>query len=311
MQKSIHELERQMGQMAVSQTIRPHGALPSNIEKNLKEQLLAVSLRNGRQLEEVTPKKKKVNAEMILAKRAETEQKIIDNVVEQSEVHINIPLVEFLQEVLKYAKYIKDIDVNKRRVIDIETVPLIEECISRVRSKIPSKQKNWGNFTISITIDNIEVGLILCDLSTSINLMPTSVFQKLGLGDPRLITVTLQLAYRSLACPVGIIEDHLMKVAPYILPVDFIILDYGADKNVSLIMGEILSYYPLEIALVYGEDLMENETVKECLHILDTSCAYVHANKTFEYWERIKSWKKPKPFIKEAPVEHMLRGIER
>ncbi|XP_059314814.1 uncharacterized protein LOC132065431 [Lycium ferocissimum] len=248
--------------MVVSQTIRPHGALPSNIKKNSKEQLHAVSMRNGRQLEEVTPKNKKVNAELILAKRTETEQKITNNVAEQLElvVHINIPLVELLQEVLKYAKYIKDVDANKRCVIDIETVALIEEFSCRVRSKIPPKLKNWGSFTISIAIDNMEVGLALCDLGASINLMPTSVFQKLGLGDPRPITVTSQLAYRSPAYPVGIIED-VEKLDNFL---DFRDL--------------------LEIELVYDEDLMENEAVEECLHILDTSCAY---------------------------VEHVLRGIKR
>ncbi|XP_059301779.1 uncharacterized protein LOC132053683 [Lycium ferocissimum] len=197
--------------MAVSQTVRPQGALPSNTEKNMKEQLHAVSLRNGRQLEEVPPRKKKV--------------------------HINIPLVELLQEVPKYAKYIKDVVANKRRLIKFETVTLTKEFNSRVKSKILLKLKDSSGFTISITIGNIEVGLALCYLGASINLMPISVFQTLGLGEPRPTTVTLQLEDRSLAYPDGIIEDVLMKVSPFILSVDFIILDYEADKNVPLIMG--------------------------------------------------------------------------
>ncbi|XP_060177734.1 uncharacterized protein LOC132607657 [Lycium barbarum] len=68
MQKSIHELVHQMGQIANMQNVRPQGALPSDIEKNPKE-CNAVALRNGRELQEVPPKKKNVaEAELTPAK---------------------------------------------------------------------------------------------------------------------------------------------------------------------------------------------------------------------------------------------------
>ncbi|XP_059284758.1 ervatamin-B-like [Lycium ferocissimum] len=116
---------------------------------------------------------------------------------EDPEVHINIPLVELLQEVVKYAKYIKDVVANRMRWIEFEITVALTEKSSRVRSKIPPKLKDPGSFTISITIDNIEVGLALCDL---------------GLGESRPTTITLQLADRSLAYPDGIIEDVLVKI---------------------------------------------------------------------------------------------------
>ncbi|XP_060202541.1 uncharacterized protein LOC132630965 [Lycium barbarum] len=211
---------------------------------------------------------KKVDAKLIPAQRTKAE-KSLEKVMQQSEsvvtrpplpfpqclqkqkvdaackkfldilkhVHINIPLVELLQEVSKYAKYIKDVVANKRHWTEFETVALTEECSSIARSKIPLKLKDPGSFTISITIGNNEVGLALCDLGASINLMPTPVFRTLALGEPRPIIVTLQLADRSLAYLDCIIEDVLVKVGPFILPVDFIILDYEADKNVPLIIG--------------------------------------------------------------------------
>ncbi|XP_059292213.1 uncharacterized protein LOC132045653 [Lycium ferocissimum] len=353
--------------MAIAQNVRPQGALPSATDKNLRD-CKAVTLRNGRELEEVPPKNnKKVDVELIPAQRTEAE-KSPEKVLQQPErvvtrppppfpqrfqkqkinatckkfleilkqVHINISLVELLQKVLKYAKYIKDVVANKRHWTEFETVALTEECSSRVRSKILPMLKDPGSFTVSITIGNIKVGLALCDLGASINLMPNSVFRILGWGEPWPTTVTLQLADRSLAYPDGIIEDVLVKVGPFILPVDFIILDYEADKNVPLIMGRgflatvdavirvrngkmsitvdgqeasfdvfkatrLPPYYeelkmitvvepklmnarldhfltsgdPLEIALVYGEDLVDDENVKECLYILDTSCAYL------------------------------------
>ena len=51
---SIHNLEVQMGQLANSLAIRNQGALPSNTEKNPKEQLKAITLRSGTEIQ--TPK---------------------------------------------------------------------------------------------------------------------------------------------------------------------------------------------------------------------------------------------------------------
>ena len=65
--------------------------------------------------------------------------------------------------------------------------------------------------------------------------MPLSVFKQLGVGECRPTTVSLQLADRSHAYPEGKIEDVL--VDKFIFPVDFIVLDFEADKEVPIILG--------------------------------------------------------------------------
>ncbi|XP_019248845.1 PREDICTED: uncharacterized protein LOC109228121 [Nicotiana attenuata] len=236
----FRDLERQMGQLTSAQNTRPAGALPSDTEANPKASLNVVSLRNGRQLEEVQSKKRKhmtfnekpATIESTSEKSKESEKLVEEAVAEQlpplvarppppfpqrlhkvkdiaaykkfldilKQVRINIPLVDILQEVPKYAKYIKDIVANKRRMTEFETVALTEE------------------FRRS-----------LCDLGASVNLMPLSVFRVLGLGEPRPTTVILQLADRSLSHPEGVTKDVLVQVGSFIFPVDFIILDYELD----------------------------------------------------------------------------------
>ena len=44
---SIHNLEIQVGQLANSLSVRNQGSLPSNTEKNPKEQLKLITLRSG------------------------------------------------------------------------------------------------------------------------------------------------------------------------------------------------------------------------------------------------------------------------
>ena len=66
--------------------------------------------------------------------------------------------------------------------------------------------------------------------------MSLSIFRRLGLGEARSTTVTLQLADRSLKHPRGVIEDVLVKVDKFIFPADFIVLDME-DKEIPIILG--------------------------------------------------------------------------
>ncbi|XP_062086335.1 uncharacterized protein LOC133792444 [Humulus lupulus] len=153
------------------------------------------------------------------------------------DLHINIPLVEALEKMPNYVKFLKDILTRKRRLGEFETVALTEGCSAMLKSKMPPKLKDPGSFTIPCSIGGRDVGRALCDLGASINLMPMSVFKKLGIGEARPTTVTLQLADRSMAHPEGKIEDVLVQVDKFIFPTDFIILDYEADRDVPIILG--------------------------------------------------------------------------
>ena len=145
-------------------------------------------------------------------------------------LHINIPFVDALEQMPNYVKFMKDILPRKKRLSDFETVNLTEECNAILQRKLPQKLKDLGSFTIPCKIENSIFERALCDLGTSINLMPLSIFRRLGLGEARPTTVTLQLADRSLKHPWGVIEDVLVKVDKFIFPADFIVLNMEEDK---------------------------------------------------------------------------------
>ena len=67
--------------------------------------------------------------------------------------------------------------------------------------------------------------------------MPLSIFRRLGLGEARPTTVTLQLADRLLKHPQRVIEDVLVKVDKFIFPSDFIVLEMEEEKEISIILG--------------------------------------------------------------------------
>ncbi|XP_062114361.1 uncharacterized protein LOC133825439 [Humulus lupulus] len=100
-----------------------------------------------------------------------------------------------------YVKFMKEILSNKRKMGDYETVALTEECSAILQRKFPQNLRDPGSFIIPCTIGEFECKHALCDLGASINLMPLSVFRRLGLGEARPTTVTLQLVDRSMKHP--------------------------------------------------------------------------------------------------------------
>jgi len=249
---------------------RPQGSLPTQTEPNPKEKnehCKVVTLRSGKELNlennqnvQAPEKKKEVPTEGSTS----TNHNKGKEKVEQEEVsvpfphrlnnehndkqfsrflemfrklHINIPFAEAIAQMPKYAKFLKDIISNKKKLEGFETVKLNEECSAIVLKKLPPKLKDPGSFTIPCTIGNSYFEKALCDLGASINLTPLSVFRKLGLKEPQPTNISLQLADRSIAHPRGVVEDVLVKVDKFIFPVDFIVLDMEEDQEVPIILG--------------------------------------------------------------------------
>ncbi|XP_074336854.1 uncharacterized protein LOC141674026 [Apium graveolens] len=127
-----------------------------------------------------------------------------------------------------YAKFMKGLS-RKLKLEELETVTLTEECGVILQQKLPPKLKDPGSLTIPCTIGNFSFDKCLCDLGSSINLMPLSILKKLGLPDPKPVNMSLQLVDRSITYPRGVVEDVLVKVDKLIFPADFVILDFEED----------------------------------------------------------------------------------
>ena len=136
-----------------------------------------------------------------------------------------------------YVMFLKDVISRKGRLDNYETVALTEEASALLQKKLPPKLKDPGSFSIPCTIGTSLCERALCDLGASINLMPYSVYKKLGLDDVKPTMVSLQLVDRSIKHPRGIVEDVLVKVDKFIFPADFVVLDMEEDQDLPLILG--------------------------------------------------------------------------
>ncbi|XP_050222481.1 uncharacterized protein LOC126672571 [Mercurialis annua] len=109
----------------------------------------------------------------------------------------------------QYAKFLKDIIMNKRSWEKNDTIFLMESCSTIRQSDMPTKLKDPGSFSISCNIGNMNSFNCLCDLGASINLMPLFLFRSLFCDQPvKPTSMALQLVDHSLKKSYGLVHEY-------------------------------------------------------------------------------------------------------
>ncbi|RDX72197.1 hypothetical protein CR513_48343, partial [Mucuna pruriens] len=161
-------------------------------------------------------------------------------------VEINIPLLDAIKQIPKYAKFLKELCVHKRKMmkgsIEIGGVVLTltrNENFTEGAQTLPKTCRDLGIFSVPCTIGKCTFADAMLDLGASINVMPTSIYKALNFGDLEPTGMTIQLANRNIVQPLGILEDVLVEVNELIFPADFYVLDMEDEtsrKESTLIM---------------------------------------------------------------------------
>ncbi|KAM1912167.1 hypothetical protein ACFX14_000257 [Malus domestica] len=156
------------------------------------------------------------------AKNEEEEQDVLETF---RKVHVNIPLLDAIKQIPKYAKFLKKLCTTRKRIREKEVVHVSENVSAMLQRKLPPKCKDPGSFTIPCVIGNTRFDHAMLDLGASINVMPFSIYASMNLGKLKNDGVIIQLADRSNAYPKGVLEDVLVQVDHLIFPADFYVLD--------------------------------------------------------------------------------------
>ncbi|CAN6687824.1 unnamed protein product [Malus baccata var. baccata] len=241
--KRVNQMEKQIGQIAefVGQ-FREQGKLPSSTVMNPKgrfESVKAIMLRSGKEVgnESDTPKSAQKRMKSYKTRRgalAHLRKGFMQSNKDESEkdilktfrkVQVNIPLLEAIKQVPKYAKFLKTLCTTKTRMSNKEVVKVRENVSAVLQRKLPTKCKDPGSFTIPCVIGNTLFENAMLDLGASINVMPYSIYASMNLGELKKDGVIIQLADRSNAYPKGVLKDVLMQVNHLIFPTNFYVLD--------------------------------------------------------------------------------------
>ncbi|XP_041995571.1 uncharacterized protein LOC121745654 [Salvia splendens] len=153
-------------------------------------------------------------------------------------VNVDVSLVDLFTNFPKFSKFFKDMMANKEKLQDEGIVALSMNCSQLISGMMPMKKRDPGSCVIPCEIGNTIFTKCLLDQGSGISLMALKTARAIGL-EKRMepIDIALQLADHSIVKPTGIVEDVLVKVDKFIIPVDFIVLDMPEDKEVPILFG--------------------------------------------------------------------------
>nr|GEX30299.1 hypothetical protein [Tanacetum cinerariifolium] len=248
------------------------GSLPSNIIANSKGELKAITTRSGLVIDgpTVPTPPQSINPEVderveetftnpdlaeytikvppLPVQKYKPPSQIEFVVYKRDPLHLNIPypsrmLKQKQQEKDEYQKMLKALLCNKEKLQELENTPLNENCSAVILKKLPEKLRDPGKFLIPCGFSELKCKA-LADFGASINLMPLSVWKKLGL--PKLIPtrMTLKLANRAICTPARIARDVFVSTARALIDIygEVMILHDG-DERLTLNMRHDTSSY--------------------------------------------------------------------
>ncbi|GJZ65156.1 reverse transcriptase domain-containing protein [Tanacetum coccineum] len=106
-------------------------------------------------------------------------------------LHFELSFADALVHMPKFAPMFKKMLNNKDKLIELTKTPLNENCSAVVLKKLSEKLGDPGQFLIPCDFLEFDNCLALADLGASINLMPLSIWKKLGLSglnDTKMVT---------------------------------------------------------------------------------------------------------------------------
>ncbi|XP_042044387.1 uncharacterized protein LOC121790178 [Salvia splendens] len=153
-------------------------------------------------------------------------------------VNVDVSLVDLFLHFPKFSKFFKDLIAKKEKIQDDGVVILSAFCSQFVKGKMPAKRRDPGSCVIPCEMGDKKFPKCLLDQGSGISLMALKTARSIGL-EARIepIDIDLQLADHSIVKPKGIIEDVLVKVDRFVLPVDFIVLEMEEDKDMPILFG--------------------------------------------------------------------------
>ncbi|XP_052479599.1 uncharacterized protein LOC128034799 [Gossypium raimondii] len=220
------------------------GKLPSQIEPNPRQNAnnlgQEIAQKKPEKEEQVRPKPPLPKIQPLFlerfnqCRRGKEDKKILETF---RNVEINIPLLDAIKQIPRYAKFLKELCTNKKKLTGNEKVNIVENVSAVLQRKMPAKCKDRGMFAIPCKIGHLGIKKAICDLGASINVMPSIVH------------------------PERVLEDVMVKVNELIFPADFYVIKMEEDStpgSSDLLLGRpFLSTANTKIEVRSGTLMME------------------------------------------------------
>ncbi|XP_057747148.1 uncharacterized protein LOC130966372 [Arachis stenosperma] len=147
-------------------------------------------------------------------------------------VKVTIPLLDAIQQIPKYAKFLKDLCTHKNRLGELETLSL-GSSISSLIEPIPKQYGDPGPCLVSCRIGGYTFHDCMCDLGACVSIMPLSIYVRLNLAPLKKSAARFALADKRVITVMGIAEDVLVAIKDLVFTIDFYILEMPPTESRS------------------------------------------------------------------------------
>ncbi|XP_009625662.1 uncharacterized protein [Nicotiana tomentosiformis] len=243
---AIRNLERQVAQIASLLSEKTPRTLPADTERNLKETINAVSLRNGKVLQDplVTEKNafrgnqvqnevraeqnddlKEKNKSEVPTRKKKDKQRMNEDTEERK----YMPVLPFPQKQRREKldkQFGRFLEVLKQVYVNIPFTELLSHMLAydKFLKDILSKKRKVEDTSVVRLTEHCSA------------ILQNKLPQKCE--DPRSFAIPCSLGtikFKTTLCDLGIVEDVLVRVDKFVFPVDFIMVNM--EKNMEIPMG--------------------------------------------------------------------------
>ncbi|XP_057755652.1 uncharacterized protein LOC130974823 [Arachis stenosperma] len=175
-----------------------------NVARGEEEQLKTKEPKRKNPLEEPMP-----IPFPTLAKKAKKHKDLDPNMVDIfKNVEVIVPLFQAIQQVPKYAKFLKDVCTQKDKIGELNKRS-VDDSIS---SLIPKKCNDLGLCLVTFLIGGMKFLDCMCDLGACVSIMPLPIYERLNLPPLKKSGARYVLADKSIVSVVGIVENVLVNI---------------------------------------------------------------------------------------------------
>ncbi|GJZ79401.1 reverse transcriptase domain-containing protein [Tanacetum coccineum] len=210
------------------------------------------------------------------------------------QLRLEIGLKDALVEMPKFNKWLSSLLRNKEKLEEIAITTVNAECSAIIMNKVPEKLEDLRKFLIPCALQELDRTSALADSGASINLLPHSIYKKLGLEALTPTRMTLELANRSITHPMGIAEDVVVRVDGFTFLADFMVVNFEPDPRVPIILGRPFLRTAQALIDLYEETLTLRVGKEDLVYYADKS--EKNKNKHFVHAISVIDFSKDDPF---------------
>ncbi|XP_073017795.1 uncharacterized protein [Primulina eburnea] len=240
--------ESQVGQITKQLTSQPSGAAQKTADPNLRE-VNAIFMQHE-EIGVVGSEEKEVELTHVQNEKPTPSKRTRGKKSERYDLNqcIDISLLPYpqrflqLQAEFKKKKSLEDLKTLHSNIQSAEQEDVAfngVDCKEK-QGNLPQKLQDPGEFVVPCEIGGKLVENAICDSGASVNIMPSSLYEKLGLSRIKPTGLSLQMADKSVRTPLGVVEDVELKIDKIRLLADFVVLDIQNSQNVQVILGRPL-----------------------------------------------------------------------